>query len=74
MGKNTALCVKFCCVQFAMLYLQNHSFMLTIICGIKKIICGIGRLTFCPLVIIAIELFWDVTLAWDPTFIKYPMN
>ena len=39
MGKNSALRVNFCCIQFAMLYLQNHSFML-------NIICGIGRFTF----------------------------
>ena len=55
MGKNSALCANFCCVQFAMLYLQNHSFMLKIICAIRKVICGIGRITFGPLVIITIH-------------------
>ena len=74
MGKVSALFVNPCCVQFAMLYLENHAFILKIVCGIRKIICGIGRLTFGPLVIITIELFFDMTLAWDPTFIKYPLN
>ena len=41
-------CVNSCCAQFAMLYLQNHSSMLEIICGIRKIICGIGRFTSKP--------------------------
>ena len=41
--------------QFAMLYLQNHSFMLKIICAIRKIICGIGRITFGHLVSITIH-------------------
>ena len=70
MSKNSALCVNFCCVQFAMLYLQNHSFMLKIIyVAWQKYMwhCQIQLLTF------TIELFLDMTLAWDPTFIKYPI-
>ena len=58
MGKYSAR-VNFCCVQFDKLYLQNHSLM-------PKIICGIGRFIFWPLLY--------MTLARDPTFIMYPIN
>ena len=51
LAKISALRVIFCCVQFAMLYLQNNSFMLKIICGIGKITCGICSFTFCPLLL-----------------------
>ena len=70
MSKNSALCVNFCCVQFAMLYLRNHSFMLKILyVAWQKYMWHFEfqLLTF------TIELFLDMTLAWDPTFIKYPI-
>ena len=67
MGKNSALCVNFCCVQFAMLYLQNPSFVLKIIMWHWQDYMWHWQI---HLSTFTIELFLDMTLAWDPTFIK----
>ena len=68
-GAKIALCVNFCCVQFAMLYLQKHSSCSRLFMLPCKIMwhCQIQLLTF------TFELFSDMTLAWDPTVIKYPI-
>ena len=52
-----------CCVQFAMLYWQNHSFMPKIMWHWQNYMWHwqIHLLTF------TMELFLDMTLAWDPT-------
>ena len=71
MIKNSALCVNFCCVQFAMLYLQNHSFMLKIIYVAWQNYmwhCQIQLLTF------TIELFFRHDFSLGSNFHKVPYN
>ena len=71
------LCLKILCqffyIQFDTLDLQDGGFVLKIICGLNKIISSIGRFTFWPLVIVIIESVLDMNLAYDHSFMKYPM-
>ena len=65
MGKNSTLFANFCCAQFAMLCGQTNACML-------KFVFSMGGFTFWPLVVVTGELFLEMNLACNQTFMKYP--
>ena len=66
MGKNSTLCVNFCCIYFAQLYLQNHAFIL------KSIYVAWTDSPFDLWWLLNYWLILNMNLACDPTFITDP--